>query len=67
MESQELKRIFIHNNVELDDPDNNMTADNVLEFYSGQFPELTNAVTHGPEVKNDKIVYEFKTSVGTKG
>ena len=30
-------------------------------------PELTTATVHGPVIKNDKAVYEFKTTIGTKG
>ena len=42
--------------VTLDDP-------NTSNFY----PELTTATVHGPVIKEDKAVYEFKTTIGTKG
>jgi PRTRC genetic system protein C len=67
MEVTELKRVFKHGDIELEDPNREMSKDNVLDFYSNQYTELTNAHVTGPTVKNDKLVYEFSTSVGTKG
>ena len=31
------------------------------------YPELTTATVHGPEWENDRTVYRFKTTIGTKG
>ncbi len=45
----------------------NFNVNEVLEFYTGQYPELTTASVQGPEVKEDKIIYQFKNNVGTKG
>jgi len=67
MEIQKIERIFMHGNTELTDPSNNMTVNDVLDFYSGQYPELTTASVVGPEIKNDKVVYKFQNNVGTKG
>ena len=67
MEVKKLERIFIHGDVELKDIDDAKSADQVLDFYSGQYPELTNASVTGPEVVNDRLEYKFSTSVGTKG
>jgi len=67
MKSEELKRIFIHKEIELDDPNINLNVNDVLDFYSGQYPELTNASVEGPEIKEDKIVYKFQSNIGTKG
>jgi|TARA_Y100000034_G_C6672209_1_gene295155 PRTRC genetic system protein C len=67
MKSEELKRIFIHKETELDDPNINLNVNDVLDFYSGQYPELTNASVEGPEIKEDKIVYKFQSNIGTKG
>ena len=39
----------------------------VMSYYSNFYPELTTATVHGPVIKNDKAVYEFKTTIGTKG
>ena len=67
MEVTELVRVFKHKDIELEDPGREMTTDNVLDFYTNQYTELTNAHVTGPTIKNDKLVYEFSTSVGTKG
>ena len=50
-----LKRVFKFGKIDLKDPDPNT------------YPELTTSNVHGPKVEGDKAVYEFKTTVGTKG
>ena len=67
MEVTKLERVFKHGDVELKDIDDAKSADQVLDFYSAQYPELTNASVTGPEVVNDRLEYKFSTSVGTKG
>lgn len=67
MEVTDLRRVFKHNDMILEDPDRNMSKDDVLDFYSNQYAELTNAHVTGPTVVNDSLEYEFTTSVGTKG
>lgn len=62
-----LKRVFRYNGKELKDPNKSMSPEDVLQFYSGSYPELTTSNVHGPRVEKDKAVYEFKTTVGTKG
>ena len=39
----------------------------VMGFYSNTYPEQTTATIHGPTMKDDAAVYEFKTTIGTKG
>jgi PRTRC genetic system protein C len=63
----ELKRVFKHGKLELEDPGTNMSKEKVLDFYSNQYPELTNSSVTGPKIENDNQVFEFSTSVGTKG
>lgn len=53
--------------VTLQDPDPNLSPDMVMSYYSNFYPELTTATVHGPVIKEDKAVYEFKTTIGTKG
>ena len=67
MEALELKRVFKHGDIILEDPNSSISKDDVLDFYSNQYPELTNAHVTGPTVIDDKLQYEFSTSVGTKG
>lgn len=62
-----LKRVFKYGNRTLDDPNKNMTPDEVMAFYAGTYPELTTSNVHGPKIEGGKAVYEFKTTVGTKG
>ncbi len=62
-----LKRVFKYGNRTLDDPNKNMTPDEVMAFYAGTYPELTTSNVHGPKIESGKAVYEFKTTVGTKG
>ncbi len=53
--------------VKLGDPDPDRTPEQVMTLYSNQYPSLTTASVHGPVIEKDKVVYEFKTTVGTKG
>lgn len=54
-------------NVTLPDPNPDFTVEEVMQFYSGQYPELTTASLEGPQVDGNKAVYSVQTSVGTKG
>ena len=63
----ELKRVFKHGDVKLEDPAVGMSKEDVLDFYSNQYPELTNAHVVGPKIEDDSLVFEFVTTVGTKG
>lgn len=51
----------------LTDPNPSLTVEQVMNHYSTQYPELTTATVHGPEIGGDKVVYRFKTTIGTKG
>jgi len=62
-----MTRVFKHGNNELSDPDINLSPDEVMSFYSNTYPELTTSTIQGPKVEGDKAIYEFKTTVGTKG
>ena len=66
-----LKREFIlkkgNGTLTLEDPDSRMSLSEVTDFYSINYPELTTATLHGPELEEDRAVYRFKTTIGTKG
>lgn len=66
-----LKRVFIlkkgNDTLTLEDPDSRMSLFEVTDFYSMNYPELTTATLHGPELEEDRAVYRFKTTIGTKG
>lgn len=53
--------------IDLADPNGDLSPQEVMKFYSGQYPELTNATIEGPRVEGKKAVYTYKTTVGTKG
>ena len=66
-----LKRVFIlkkgNGTLTLEDPDSRMSLSEVTDFYSINYPGLTTATLHGPELEEDRAVYRFKTTIGTKG
>ena len=66
-----LKRVFIlkkgNGTLTLEDPDSRMSLSEVTDFYSINYPELTTATLHGPELEEDRAVYRLKTTIGTKG
>lgn len=67
-----LKRAFTlkkdgKKDIELTDPNADMSPEEVMKFFSGTYPELTNATITGPKVEGGKAFYNFKTVVGTKG
>lgn len=53
--------------VKLPDPNKDFSVQEVLQFYSGQYPELTTANFESPVVEGKKAVYDISTTVGTKG
>lgn len=66
-----IKRSFVleNNGSKIDLPDFNpdCSPEEIQNFYSGAYPELTTSSVHGPELIDDVAVYSFKTTVGTKG
>lgn len=71
LEMKGLQRVFKmkkdNSVLTLNDPDANMSLNEVMDFYSMTYPELTTATVHGPELNEDMAVYEFKTTIGVKG
>jgi PRTRC genetic system protein C len=51
----------------LPDPDSSWTAEAVLNHYTGVYPELTTASVGQPELKDDTLIYNFSSIIGTKG
>ena len=66
-----IKRVFKlkkgNSTLVLEDPDSRMSLTEVTDLYSMNYPELTTATLHGPEFEEDRAVYHFKTTIGTKG
>lgn len=67
MQVQTLTREFKYNSLTLADPDSGLNPEQVAEIYSMTYPELTNTVVEGPEIKGGKMVYSFLRAVGSKG
>lgn len=71
LEMKGLQRVFKmkkdNSVLKLNDPDPDMSLNEVMDFYSMTYPELTTATVHGPELDEDMAVYEFKTTIGVKG
>lgn len=68
MEIKCLKREFVikETGTVLPDIDPGMAVEQVQQFYSAQYPALTVA-TYEKKIKEDKWVYTFKSTLGTKG
>ena len=60
------KRIFVIENRDHEDPDTNMTVDEVRQFYAHFFPELSNAEVNQSKRGIDDV-YTFTARVGRKG
>jgi PRTRC genetic system protein C len=62
-------RLFVidETGIEIADPDPTLSLEEVAALYSGMYPELTTATVHGPQYSEDKVVYRFKSVIGTKG
>ena len=66
-----LKRVFITRrdgkDIDLADPNPEFSVEEVMKFYSGTYPELTNGMMEGPKVIGDKATYSMTTKAGKLG
>ena len=53
--------------ISLPDPNPEFSAEEVMKFYSGTYPELTNGIVEGPTVVGDKANYSITTRAGKLG
>lgn len=69
LQQVQVTRIFKHNGKQLSDPDPSMSAEQVMDFYALSTPEIASAKLVGPEMNHEtgEYVYEFKTSIASKG
>ncbi|WP_175739721.1 PRTRC system protein C [Burkholderia ambifaria] len=67
MQIETLAREFSYNGAKLADPAPTFTLQQVRDFYSQTYPELTNAEIEGPVIKGNRNIYTFRRAVGTKG
>lgn len=71
LETKELKRKFTlkvgTEKIELEDPNVNFSAKEVMEMYANQYPQLLNASVESKGIVDENILYHFATVAGTKG
>ena len=59
----------MHDGIELSDPNPNMLPAEVVDFYSTQYPKITNGKCSKYDIDevNAKIVYTIQANFGEKG
>lgn len=67
-----VKRVFTYedkngNEIDLKDFNPQATPEEIIKFYSGTYPELTNAKIEAPEFKGEDMHFNVSVGVGTKG
>lgn len=71
MNIETLERVFQYakgnTTLDLSDPDPNSTPQEVLKIYAATYPELNNGSVSEGTTKDDKLVFKFSTTIGTKG
>jgi PRTRC genetic system protein C len=71
LEVTNLKRVFKFKKgnqvINLVDPGAELSVEEVIQRYSAEHSELTTCTIDGPKIDGDQAIYEFKTTVGTKG
>ena len=69
--STPLKRKFVFKNkgkeIELEDFNPNASPEEIVKFYSGQYPELTSATVDEPKYVGNSTVFNISSSPGTLG
>lgn len=64
--SAELVRVFLVGDLELPDPNPNMTVENAMRHLSHSYPEIT-SFNPTLEIVEGKAIYKCNASIGTKG
>ena len=64
---EQLVRQFKFGDKVLDDPNPDWNTKQVIDFYTGTYPEMVNANLQEPEIKGNKMVYSIEIKTGTKG
>lgn len=60
-------RVFRFNGRDLPDPHPEMTTDEVLNHYTGQYPQLLGGKVVPPTQEGDRLIYELRANFGDKG
>lgn len=66
MKIEVAERVFNYNGVNLADPGAGLPPEQVRDFYTAMYPEITTATVEGPEERAGKLHYTFRRAVGTK-
>lgn len=67
MQISPMLRTFFYSGLQLPDPDNRLTPEQVRDFYASAYPEITTASIEGPEASDGTLKYKFTRALGTKG
>ena len=73
LEVKKVKRVFLLKKgksdtaIELADPNPKMSPEEVLDHYSGEYPELTNSTIAPGEIKEGRMEFQINSSFGPKG
>lgn len=67
LKAETMTREFKYGELELPDPNPQLTPEQVCEFYAGTYPELNNASVDGPVTRGSRQIYTLEVSYGSKG
>ena len=67
MQVEPMSRVFSYAGLRLADPDERLTPEQVRDFYSSSYPEITTASIEGPEAVDGVLKFKFTRALGTKG
>lgn len=67
LEIKGIPRVFMFDGKELQDPNPDLTPQEVMDLYSANHPELNNGKVVGPEIKDDRQEFTFSAVLGEKG
>lgn len=67
MQVEPMSRVFSYCGLRLADPDERLTPEQVRDFYSSSYPEITTASIEGPEAVDGVLKFKFTRALGTKG
>ena len=67
MQLEPMSRVFSYCGLRLADPDIRLTPEQVRDFYSSSYPEVTTASIEGPEVVDGVLNFKFTRVLEIRG
>jgi PRTRC genetic system protein C len=71
MKVEKIERVFVFSgsgkSIDLSDPNGSMSPEQVLKFYSTQYPLMNNSQVEKGKLEGNKQKYNIVSVVGTKG